>query len=610
MIIFMGLLNDLFPGVDPPRKRDFEFEEVIRETTTQLKLTPEDDFILRVVQLSELLAIRHCVFLMGPTGSGRSECYRVLAKSITKGCNTPVNDYLKMTNKKKVIVRDINPKSISTQELYGYVNLATREWKDGLLSYNMRELSNVPDDNPKWILLDGDLDANWIESMNSVMDDNRLLTLPSNERIRLLPHMKLIFEIRDLKYATPATATRAGILYISEGSQWHNMVQSWLDRIAKPYAEKAKWKDPTVPVGWLREMFDKYVPPTIFEMKKAYSHITPLATMNFCNTLVNILEGCLRPENLNSKADHGMFEMYFVFAMVWAFGGALCEKDGINYRKNFDKWWKQQWTSVKLPGKGTVYDYFVNPKTQKFQPWSELVVDVAYDSKTPMSTVFVPTAETSSLRYFLDMMIDMRKPIMFVGGAGVGKTQLVKGKLGGLSEDMLSLAISFNYFTDVISFQKIMESPLEKKAGINYGPRGTKQLIYFVDDLNMPRLDPYETAMPISLMRQHLGWGHWFDRAKLTQKNINNTQYVACMNPTAGSFIINPRLQRLFMTLAMDFPGQDSLMKIYGTFLQGHLKNFKEEVQVGAAALHVGPCWVHCVCVRGVTMGLPYDGLG
>lgn len=71
----------------------------------------------------------------------------------------------------------------------------------------MRELANMPDDNPKWILLDGDLDANWVESMNSVMDDSRLLTLPSNERIRLLPHMKMIFEIRDLKYATPVRRT-------------------------------------------------------------------------------------------------------------------------------------------------------------------------------------------------------------------------------------------------------------------------------------------------------------------------------------------------------------------------------------------------------------------
>ena len=69
--------------------------------------------------------------------------------------------------------------------------------------------------------------------------------------------------------------------------------------------------------------------------------------------------------------------------------------------------------------------------------------------------MFVPTAETSSLRFFLDMMVDLRKPIMFVGGAGVGKTQLVKGKLSTLSEDCISLSISFNYFTDVTSFQKV-----------------------------------------------------------------------------------------------------------------------------------------------------------
>lgn len=195
--------------------------------------------------------------------------------------------------------------------------------------------------------------------------------------------------------------------------------------------------------------------------------------------------------------------------------------------------------------------------------------DVEFDSYTmSMNSVFVSTPETASLRYFMDMMVSMRRPIMFVGGAGVGKTQLVKGKLASLTEDQISLSISFNYFTDVTSFQKIMESPLEKKAGVKFGPPGTKQLVYFIDDMNMPKLDPYGTAMSISLIRQHMGWGHWYDRTKLTVKEINNCQYVACMNPTAGSFLINPRLQRLFMTLAVEFPGQDSLMKIYGTFLQ------------------------------------------
>jgi dynein heavy chain len=94
----------------------------------------------------------------------------------------------------------------------------------------MRALGTIPDSNPKWIILDGDLDAFWIESMNSVMDDNKLLTLASNERIPLKGHMKLIFEIRNLKFATPATVSRAGILFISDtsGSQWRSYVKSWI----------------------------------------------------------------------------------------------------------------------------------------------------------------------------------------------------------------------------------------------------------------------------------------------------------------------------------------------------------------------------------------------
>jgi dynein heavy chain len=83
---------------------------------------------------------------------------------------------------------------VSTRDLYGYVTPA-KEWKDGLLSKTMRTLGEYQDTNPKWILLDGDLDANWIESMNSVMNDNKILTLASNERIPLKPHMRLIFEI-------------------------------------------------------------------------------------------------------------------------------------------------------------------------------------------------------------------------------------------------------------------------------------------------------------------------------------------------------------------------------------------------------------------------------
>ena len=50
-----------------------------------------------------------------------------------------------------------------------HISMSTREWKDGLLSSVMRDLGRIPNENPKWMILDGDLDANWIESMNSVM---------------------------------------------------------------------------------------------------------------------------------------------------------------------------------------------------------------------------------------------------------------------------------------------------------------------------------------------------------------------------------------------------------------------------------------------------------
>jgi dynein heavy chain len=68
------------------------------------------------------------------------------------------------------------------------------------------------------------------------------------------------------------------------------------------------------------------------------------------------MEGILKPEHLSNKAEQGLFETYFVFAAIWAFGGALVDKDGINYRRNFDKWWKQTWTTVKLPGGLTLLD--------------------------------------------------------------------------------------------------------------------------------------------------------------------------------------------------------------------------------------------------------------
>lgn len=217
-------------------------------------------FRLKVVQLEELLQIRHCVFVMGPPGAGKTQSWKTLAEA-------------RNIRGEKTKIVDINPKSVKTEELYGFISMATREWKDGLLSKVMRDLGEIPDDKPKWIILDGDLDANWIESMNSVMDDNKMLTLASNERVPLKPHMRLIFEIRDLRFATPATVSRAGILYIStdDGTQWGSLIQSWVLGLATTADNKSK----------LHQAFSAYVKPTLRWMAKNVAPVVTLQDMNF-----------------------------------------------------------------------------------------------------------------------------------------------------------------------------------------------------------------------------------------------------------------------------------------------------------------------------------------
>jgi dynein heavy chain len=547
--VFMGLIGDLFPALNVPRKRDPDFEALVKTSAQDLNLQPEDNFVLKVVQLEELLAVRHSVFVLGGAGTGKTQVIKTLNKTY-------------QNQKRRPHLCDMNPKAVSPAELFGCINPATREWKDGLLSTTMRDLSSIANDSPKWIVLDGDIDPMWIESLNTVMDDNKVLTLASNERIPLTPSMRLVFEIGHLKYATPATVSRAGILFINASDVgWNPFVTSWIDK-REAQAEKAN----------LIILFDKYVPMCLDTLRTRFKKITPVTDFSMVQTLCYLLECLLTPQNTPQDCPKEWFELYFVFAAVWAFGGSMFQDQLIDYRVEFSKWWVTEFKTIKFPSQGTVFDYYLDNETKKFLSWQDKVPKFEFDPEMPLQAVLVHTAETSRYRFFMDLLMANLRPVMLVGNAGSGKTVLVQDKLSGLGEEFLVTTIPFNHYTTAAMLQAVMEKPLEKKAGRNYGPPGTKKLIYFIDDMNMPEVDTYGTVSPHTLIRQHLDYSHWYDRQKLQLKEIHNVQYVACMNPTAGSFTINPRLQRHFSVFAVSFPGTDALRTIYQTILSGHFK--------------------------------------
>ncbi|XP_069510616.1 dynein axonemal heavy chain 9 [Ambystoma mexicanum] len=559
MPIFMGLIGDLFPALDVPRKRDLDFETFVKKAVLDLKLQAEDNFVLKIVQLEELLAVRHSVFIVGNAGTGKSQVLKSLNKTY-------------QIMKRRPVWTDLNPKAVTNDELFGIINPATREWKDGLFSSIMRELANVTHDGPKWIVLDGDIDPMWIESLNTVMDDNKVLTLASNERIPLNPSMRLVFEISHLRTATPATVSRAGILYINPADLvWNPPVTSWIDK-REVQSERAN----------LTILFDKYLPLCLDTLRTRFKKIIPIPEQSMVQMLCYLLECLLTKENTPPDCPKELYELYFVFAAVWAFGGAMFQDQLVDYRVEFSKWWVTEFKTIKFPSQGTVFDYYIDPESKKFEPWSKLIPKFEFDPDMPLQACLVHTNETIRVRYFMDKLLERRRPVMLVGNAGTGKSVLVGDKLTSLDPDEYMVKnVPFNYYTTSAMLQAILEKPLEKKSGRNYGPPGTKKLIYFIDDMNMPEVDTYGTVQPHTLIRQHMDYGHWYDRNKLSLKEIMNAQYVSCMNPTAGSFTINPRLQRHFSVFALSFPGMDALSTIYNTILTQHLKtgNFSMPLQ-------------------------------
>ncbi|CAF0823905.1 unnamed protein product [Adineta steineri] len=581
--LFNGIISDLFPGVTLP-KPDYDLINAnMIEICTRKNLQATEAFMTKVTQTYEMMLVRHGFMLVGEPFAGKSMVLQVLAETLTLMNEKELADEL------KVQYKVINPKAITIGQLYGNFDLVSHEWNDGVLANTFRDFAMTENPDRKWVIFDGPVDAVWIENMNTVLDDNKKLCLTSGEIIQMSNVMSMIFEVMDLSQASPATVSRCGMIYLEPRVLgWRPLVESWVNHeIAEPLR---------VFKNEILALFDFLVPPSLDHLRHVTKELNPTGDSSLVRGMMNWINMCmgdaLKDETEPEKNKNIRTWLIYItqWALIWSIG-ATSDTDS---RVKFDLFFRdllrgkpdpipdifQGKFDIQIPEKGLVHDYYYFCKNRgDWLPWENLMRSAESTGTTvSMKNIrryIVPTIDTTRVNFMLDLIVPSKRPILFVGSTGTGKSAYVQNYLmNKIDKDQyMAFFINFSAQTSNNQVQDIIMSRLDRRRKGTVGPPMMKKAIFFVDDMNMPQKDKYGAQGPIELLRQFMDHGHWYDRKDTTRINLEDIQFIGAMGPPGGGRnVVTARFIRHFMTIAINPFTDETLTKIFSTLFSIYIR--------------------------------------
>jgi dynein heavy chain 1 len=590
--IMMGIEQESFPGVQYVPASLQKLQDAIRTIAGERHLIVNDTWMTKILQLYQIQTISHGVMMVGNSGSGKSAAWKVLLQA------------LQQVEGVEGVCHVIDSKVMSKEALYGNLDSTTREWTDGLFTSILRKIvDNLRGEETKrhWIVFDGDVDPEWVENLNSVLDDNKLLTLPNGERLNLPANVRIMFEVETLKYATLATVSRCGMVWFSEDTVTPTMmVDNYLDTLRKVAIEDLD--EDVVATGQsaakalavqanVADLLHAYLSTedfiiTALEHAVGYNHIMEFTVARVLNTLFSLLNKSVRDiveynaQHIDFPLDPEQIESFvakkLLLALVWSLTGDCPLGD----RKTFGDYVAGLSTfgSPILDGNASLIDFDVTLPKAEWTPWQNQVPTIEVNTHSITQTdVVIPTLDTVRHEDVLYSWLAEHKPLLLCGPPGSGKTMTLFSALRKLP-NMEVVGLNFSSATTPDLLIKTFEQYCEYKKTLNgviLSPTQIgKWLVLFCDEINLPAPDKYGTQRAISFLRQLVEQNGFWRTSDKTWVTLDRIQFVGACNPPtdAGRTPMGPRFLRHAPLIMVDYPGELSLQQIYGTFASAVLK--------------------------------------
>ena len=586
--IFTSVLKDVFPGASLHEMEDDNLKGAIVDVCKDMHFVTGGKWVQKILQLKQVLEMRHGVMLVGQSGVGKSSALNVLMKSLERNNGAKGEMYF------------IDAKAIDKSSLYGVLDGTTMEWTDGVFTCILRKiLSNQKGESDRrhWIVFDGEVDPVWAENLNSVLDDNKLLTLPSGERLGIPDNLRIILEVDSLEQATAATVSRCGMIWFSQDTMPSSMCLNHLfHTLRNEDISGAVQEIPQSQISFLDAIKDLIVSDNdsslvheALEFAMLQDHIMKPTRERLLISLKALLEQGIRL-TIDYDDNHPDFPMsdehlqnfskrFLLQSLLWGFSGSTSWK----VREQFSDMLLRNSGSV-LPSNEhqSIADYRIRVDDGEYELWSESVPRIEIEShKVVSSDVVVTTTDTVRHTDVLHAWLTSRKPLILCGPPGSGKTMTLTAVLQSIQGiTMANLNFSSKTTPEIImkTFSQycvysrkgrdIVLEPNDNLGSQNW-------LVIFCDEINLPENDAYGTQRVISFMRQLVEKrGFWRDDNKWI--TIDRIQFVGACNPStdAGRVEMSSRFLRHAPLILVDFPAEDSLRQIYGTFNSGIMKLF------------------------------------